>query len=38
MGRLIETIGVERVERLVKQVETRDLPGSIPGFSMLGCY
>lgn len=38
MGRLIESIGVERVERLVRQVETRDLPGSIPGFSMLGCY
>jgi flavin-dependent dehydrogenase len=38
MGRVIDAVGVKRVERLVKQVETRNLPGSIPGYAMLGCH
>lgn len=38
MEKVINTLGVRRTERLVSVVETRNLPGSVPGFGMLGCH
>jgi flavin-dependent dehydrogenase len=38
MEKAINTIGVPRVEKMVRVVETRNLQGAVPGYAMLGCH